>query len=279
MPVPATKSLYLRCAGAGSKSGSEEEKKNATKLPQSVSIRFTIMEVDKFSIVDSLINASRSGAIPSSMNGLVNNPNLTQQQSLPQSFPSVSSTQSHQSNTNTFTLLSRAFSLMDRNRPMSNKNQPNHSHSVDMEFLLADRQDENEGNNDCGNYLQYGYYFFLSDKVDAKLYAQTCSSSQSIPLLLKREGFTKRMEKRNEKEYFPLNGVSYLVAKVSRGCKHADSEHENLPALRMDHKRRLDHIMQMNQVIDMVSSMQKTQETGLNTNLAIKASRNRFSMR
>lgn len=89
--------------------------------------------------------------------------------------------------------------------------------------------------------------------MDAKLYAQTCSSSQSIPLLLKREGFTKRMENRNEKEYFPLTGISYLVAKVTRGCKHTDNE--NIPSLRMEHKRRLDNMLQMSNVIDMLAAM------------------------
>lgn len=89
--------------------------------------------------------------------------------------------------------------------------------------------------------------------MDAKLYAQTCSSSQSIPLLLKREGFTKRMENRNEKEYFPLTGISYLVAKVTRGCKHTDNE--NIPSLRTEHKRRLDNMLQMSNVIDMLAAM------------------------
>lgn len=70
---------------------------------------------------------------------------------------------------------------------------------------------------------------------------------------MKREGFTKRMENRNEKEYFPLTGVSYLVAKVTRGCKH--TENENIPSLRQEHKRRLDNMLQMSSVIDMLAAM------------------------
>lgn len=91
--------------------------------------------------------------------------------------------------------------------------------------------------------------------MDAKLYAQTCSSSQSVPLLLKREGFTQRMEARNEKEYFPLTGISYLVAKVTPGRKHMDND--NVPSLRVEHRRRLDNMLQMSHVINMLASMQQ----------------------
>ena len=50
---------------------------------------------------------------------------------------------------------------------------------------------------------QYGYYFFLGKKVDAKLYAQTGSSSQTVPLLLRRHPYTEEMRLRDEKEFFP----------------------------------------------------------------------------
>lgn len=66
--------------------------------------------------------------------------------------------------------------------------------------------------------VQYGYYFFLSGTVDAKLYAQTGASSQSVQLLLRRHGYNAKAAKLNEKEYFPLTGMSYVVVKVTRGC-------------------------------------------------------------
>lgn len=264
MPVPATKSLYLRCVGKRGGNNSTSVITNATTegsiattetvndgattntlvanaqnqqqeeiQPQSVSIRFTIMEIDKVSDVqaraisgvDQLGNYVSNGA---------------------ESVPYLE-------------LLTRAFAVASSlgNKGLKKYERPDHIHSVDMEFLLAERDEltgkTSEKGPNCGNYLQYGYYFFLSEKVDAKLYAQTCSSSQSIPLLLKREGFTRKMEQNNEKEYFPLNGISYLVAKVTRGCKHSDNE--NIPSLRMEHKRRLDNMLQMSHVIDMLAAM------------------------
>ena len=67
-------------------------------------------------------------------------------------------------------------------------------------------------------FSQYGYYFFLSGNVDAKLYAQTGASSQNVQLLLRRFKYNKRHALPNEKEFFPLTGMSYAVVKVTRGC-------------------------------------------------------------
>lgn len=330
IPVPATKALYLRCPGrngvgsvmstampsaTGKKKNGvnstveQQQQHEAQRMPQSVSIRFTVMEIDK-QIPGSPILRGTSPAAAHAHGmgmgmgmgmpfgdgglGLGGVPNAA-----------AASAGNGPSGGDTFTLLSRAFSALD-NRGNGRAARLGHgggsglsTHSVDMEFLLAEREpdsdcdstcdDSDSDSNDaqqgasdtrhnkkktkhiagtsstksCGNYLQYGYYFFLSDKVDAKLYAQTCSSSQSIPLLLKREGFTKRMEKRNEKEYFPLTGVSYLVAKVSRGCRHADGDAKDMALLRLQHRQKLESITQMNQVIDMVSSMQ--QQSRLNS--------------
>lgn len=221
VPVPATKALYQRCLGKEAANGN-------VGVPQSVSLRFTIMEIDKVSDLQAraVPNVDQLGNYVSSS---------------AESIPYLE-------------LLTRAFTVANSlgRSGLKKYAKPNHVHSVDMEFLLAD-PDVGDNAPICGNYLQYGYYFFLSDKVDAKLYAQTCSSSQSVPLLLKREGFTKRMENRNEKEYFPLSGVSYLVAKVTRGCKHVDNT--KIPELRMEHKRRLDNMLQMSNVIELLAAM------------------------
>lgn len=64
-------------------------------------------------------------------------------------------------------------------------------------------------------FLQYGYYFFLRDDIDAQLYAQTEASAQAVPLLLRRHPYDARMAQRGEKEYFPLTGVPYVVVRVS----------------------------------------------------------------
>lgn len=259
IPIPATKALYLRSLGkkekdaqnvnsmrigrdgipitTGSGSGSSSTSSTCYSdedLPQSVSIRFTIMEIDKVSDVQ-----ARAISGVDHLGNYVS----TGTESVPY-----------------LELLTRAFAVASSmgKGGLRKYEKPDHVHSVDMEFLLAEKDEETgrtaeQSGPKVGNYLQYGYYFFLSDKVDAKLYAQTCSSSQSIPLLLKREGFTKKMEARNEKEFFPLTGISYLVAKVSRGCKHAENDY--IPSLRMEHKRRLDNMVQMSHVIDMLATM------------------------
>lgn len=127
VPVPATKALYLRCLG---KKGTSTD----DALPQSVSIRFTIVEIDKVSDVqarsisgvDKLGNYVSTGA---------------------ESVPYLE-------------LLTRAFvvaSSLGKNG-LRRYEKPDHVHSVDMEFLLAERDnDQNDSANkepDCGNYLQ-----------------------------------------------------------------------------------------------------------------------------
>lgn len=329
IPVPATKALYLRCPGSnGTGSGMSTSMPSATgkkkngvdhqqqqqegqRMPQSVSIRFTVMEIDKQIPGSPILRGTSPAAAHAHGIGMSMGMGMPFGDAglglggMPTTAEAATAAGNGPSGGDTFTLLSRAFSALD-NRGNGRAARLGHgggsglsTHSVDMEFLLAEREpdsdsdstcdDSDSDSNDlqqgpsginekkkktkhtagmsstksCGNYLQYGYYFFLSDKVDAKLYAQTCSSSQSIPLLLKREGFTKRMEKRNEKEYFPLTGVSYLVAKVSRGCRHADADSKDMAMLRLQHRQKLESITQMNQVIDMVSSMQ--QQSRLNS--------------
>lgn len=141
VPVPATKSLYLRCLGKKGTSADEI-------LPQSVSIRFTIMEIDKVSDVqarsisgvDKLGNYVSPGA---------------------ESVPYLE-------------LLTRAFAVASSlgKSGLRRYERPDHVHSVDMEFLLAERDNDANGNGpkepECGNYLQvrchlslfFSFFFF-----------------------------------------------------------------------------------------------------------------------
>lgn len=106
----------------------------------------------------------------------------------------------------------------------------------------------------CVGFKQYGYIFFLSKKVDAQLYAQTNASSQCVQLMLRRETYTSKMRRKNEKEYFPLTGVSYVVMKVSEGCGPINIEERD--ATRRHHRQRLDSMLQMSNAFEMLSSMQ-----------------------
>lgn len=132
VPVPATKSLYLRCLG---KKGTSAD----VLQPQSVSIRFTIMEIDKVSDVqarsisgvDKLGNYVSPGA---------------------ESVPYLE-------------LLTRAFAVASSlgKSGLRRYERPDHVHSVDMEFLLAERDSDGSNENgekepECGNYLQVRFY-------------------------------------------------------------------------------------------------------------------------
>lgn len=91
--------------------------------------------------------------------------------------------------------------------------------------------------------------------MDAKLYAQTGSSSQTVPLLLRRHPFTKEMRLRDEKEFFPLTGVSYVCVKVSAGCSR--KYERNLKMMEKEHRSRLENMLQMSDAIQMLANVQR----------------------
>lgn len=61
------------------------------------------------------------------------------------------------------------------------------------------------------------------------------------------------MKRKNEKEYFPLTGVSYLVMKVSKGCGPINIEEQE--TARKHHRQRLDSMLHMSNAIEMLASM------------------------
>lgn len=99
---------------------------------------------------------------------------------------------------------------------------------------------------------QYGYYFFLGRKVDAKLYAQTDTSNQAVPLLLRR--MSTRSEKRaaGERDFFPLTGISYVVVKVSPGQTISGQERSRRQI--DEDRQRLEQILNMNQAINALAA-------------------------
>lgn len=81
--------------------------------------------------------------------------------------------------------------------------------------------------------------------MDAKLFARTDTSSQNVPLLLRRERYTREMATRGEKELFELSGVSYVVVKVSPGrttnCRGRTVTEINHDRVRLDHLLHMTH--------------------------------------
>lgn len=115
-------------------------------------------------------------------------------------------------------------------------------------------------------FLRYGYYFFLSKPVDAKLYAQTDASSLNVQLLLKRVAPARRKRSssssnahgargRHEKEFFPLSGVAYVVVRVSPGVTR--HQRERTRAMAMENRARLEHILHVSNTLEMLAGMKK----------------------
>lgn len=116
---------------------------------------------------------------------------------------------------------------------------------TDMNFLLAerarprlkeDRSSEMAFEHRSGEYLRYGYYFFLQERVDAKLYA-SFRTFPNVTLMMKRADADTVCG--NEKLFFPLTDVSYLVIRVTgrvSGCRATRK------AIRMSHVQRLEDV-------------------------------------
>lgn len=107
---------------------------------------------------------------------------------------------------------------------------------------------------------QYGYYFFLSRPVDARLYTEVNSSDLNVPLLLKQNREPSHRLGRNERDYFALTGRSYVVMKVTRGCRPQDES--RLTQDRENHRQRLENILHMSKAIEMLAGMKKKPTIG-----------------
>lgn len=64
------------------------------------------------------------------------------------------------------------------------------------------------------------------------------------------------MRQNDEKEFFPLTGVSYVCIKVSAGCSR--KYERSLKILEKEHRSRLDNMLQMSDAIQMLANVQKT---------------------
>lgn len=214
--IPAGKTLYRRF-----------DKGDADGCASSTRVRFSIMEIDKVSDVQarSVAGIDQVGSFVSTTAVAV--PYLE--------------------------LLTRAFAVASTmgKRGLKKYAKPDHVLSSDYKFLLADKKEKDaECQPTYGDYLQYGYYFFLAEPVEAQVYAQTGSSSQRVPLFLKREDTLKG----REKKHFPLTEVSYLVMKVSKGCSR-DPHAVDRKSVQQEHRKRLENITSMSNAIELLALM------------------------
>lgn len=87
--------------------------------------------------------------------------------------------------------------------------------------------------------------------MDAQLYAQTNASAQTVPLLLRRMDPASVLSAKNQREFFPLTGVSYVVIRVSAlPPEAAAAQHESLPADDpVSNAVRLQYILRLNSML------------------------------
>lgn len=110
------------------------------------------------------------------------------------------------------------------------------SFAVDMDFLLADRERVRSKTAAPGEYLRYGYYFFLSEPVEGKLFASV-RTPKNVQLMLRQHS-----RKVGEMEYFPLTEVSYLVVRVTEPTD--SGVRRNRKPVQLAHAHQLESIFQ-----------------------------------
>lgn len=208
--IPASKSLFLASDG-----GSD----STNGVRKSVNCRFKVLELDS---IDEMMQMSLAG--------IEQLGHHVQQYSV--AAPALG-------------LLTPAVSLasMVSKRALESHARPDKVIMIDMNFLLADRRKPETNDvgteipfeNRSGEYLRYGYYFFLERGVEAKLYA-SFRTFPNVSLMM------KRMDKPgpNEKQFFPLTGVSYLVIRVTPRLSSVKATRR---PIRLRHVQKLEQLM------------------------------------
>jgi hypothetical protein len=134
---------------------------------------------------------------------------------------------------------------------------PDHVMTIDTGFRIAPRILPKHSR--PGEYLRYGYYFFLSEAVKTKLYASTSAYNQVL-LMMRRVSNSKRgglaglvspcmkgqeSEVGEETEFVPLTKMSYLVVKVGMATTEtANDPSRNTPKMTVSMVRRLQSVVE-----------------------------------
>lgn len=213
MPIPASQGLYYRCEGG----------KNT---PRKVFIKFCVIETDAEAQAHlQTVSQARDLA---SMTGVIGT-----------TMPHVRA-------------LSGAMNLLTTlgKTGLQEYAKPDHVFSKDVEFRVAAGKGEEKDLQQVDCFLRYGYYFFLSDKVDARLYVQAGCSSQNMGLILRRIRSEQEV-KQGAGEFFPLTGVSYVVVKVTKGCML--QRPREWDKVRSEHRSRLECMLAMNGIMDVIA--------------------------
>ena len=243
LPIPASKSFVMGCSGRQVRSPSSNIqnavratpiKSNSTttstmsraasrhvkpkeKLKRSVNVQFRILEMDQPSqtVQDTVAGIKDLGGLVSTFG---------------RSVPFLG-------------VLNPALSIVSTlsKRALDSYAMPDKVISIDMDFLLASRKRVAAGTAHPGAYLRFGYYFFLAEPVEGKLYASV-RTPENLTLMLKRSEENSNDESQVEsRTYFPLTEVSYLVVRVG---EPTDTKRSNRRPLQMNHAMVLEELFQ-----------------------------------
>ena len=238
LQIPASKSFVMACSGKQPKTPSsnvtspvnatplnsstlpmsgDRKKFTKPKYRRSVNVQFRILEIDEPSqtIQDAVAGIKDLGGLVSGFGTAV-------------PFLGV---------------LNPALSMVSTlsKRALDSYAMPDKVISIDMDFMIANRKRVIAGTAPAGEYLRFGYYFFLEEPVEGKLYASV-RTPDNLTLMLKRSEDTSSSDSRIEaRTYFPLTEVSYLVVRVS---EPTDTNRTNRRPIQMNHARMLEDLFQ-----------------------------------
>ena len=141
-------------------------------------------------------------------------------------------------------------------RALDNYAKPDRVLNIDMDLNIASRERVASGTAPPGEYLRYGYYFFLAEPVEGKLYASVRTPG-NLTLMLKRcDETTDGKAQVGARAYFPLTEVSYLVVAVREPTEFKRTHRR--PIL-MNHAHRLEDLFKRTQPgMDKPSNIQES---------------------
>ncbi len=141
-------------------------------------------------------------------------------------------------------------------RALDSYAKPDRVMSIDMDLNIANRERVATGKSPPGQYLRYGYYFFLAEPVEGKLYASVRTPGNLILMLKRSDETTDRNAQVDARAYFPLIDVSYLVVAVREPTEFKQT---NRRPILMNHAHKLEDLFKSAQPgMDKPSNIQKS---------------------
>ncbi len=128
--------------------------------------------------------------------------------------------------------------------------------NIDMDLNIASRERVAMGTAPPGEYLRYGYYFFLEEPVEGKLYASVRTPGNLTLMLKRSDDAVDENSHAGARAYFPLTEVSYLVVSVREPI---ELKRTNRRPILMNHAHRLEDLFKSAQPgMDKPASIQKS---------------------